>query len=100
MAAARLRVLLCASLGVLCASLLGCQRKAPGPEECARFAQAVVTLAAGNPWLTPQMQSAIDDETRQCLTRPYDRELLNCVLITNRARPCLQSFRSRTRSSE
>ncbi len=78
------------------AALLGCERKAPGPEECARFAAAVVQYAAGGPFVTPQMQEQIDEQTRVCLTRPYDRELLNCVLASGSARPCLESFHRRT----
>lgn len=85
-----------AGITLLCGALFGCERKAPGPEECQRFAEAVVQLAGAGPLLTPQIQAQIDDETRQCLTRPYDRELLECVLTTNRARPCLESFRRRT----
>lgn len=96
MASARQRALpfraLCAGLGVL---LLACERKAPGPEECARFAEAVVHLSVGAPYRTPQIQAQIDDETRLCLTRPYDRELIDCVLTTQRARPCIELFRRR-----
>ena len=81
---------------ILSAALLGCERKAPGPQECARFAVAVVQFAAGSPiLLSPEMQGQIDEQTRQCLTRPYDRELLNCVLSQGRARPCLDAFRRR-----
>jgi len=29
------------------------------------------------------------------LTRPYDRELLRCVLLTRQARVCLASFKAR-----
>ena len=79
----------------MCASLLGCQRKAPGPDECQRFAQAVVLQSAESPYLTPEMVMQIDQTTRECLTRPYDRELLACVLMTNRAKLCLDGFRRR-----
>jgi hypothetical protein len=75
------------------ASALGCQRKAPGPEECARFAEAVV---GGNRYITPVIAAQIEQQIQECLTRPYDRELLDCVLITHRAHACLASFRART----
>jgi len=92
---ARSVALAIAGLVAASAGLLGCERKAPGPDECARFAAAVVEIAAGSPFLTPALQAQIDEQTRQCLTRPYDRALLNCVLSTGRARPCLEAFRKR-----
>ena len=77
---------------LLIASVTGCQRRAPGPEECARFAEAVV--GAGR-YVTPLIAAQIETQTQECLTRPYDRELLSCVLLTRRARVCLASFRAR-----
>jgi hypothetical protein len=74
-----------------------CQRKAPGPEECARFAEAVV--GAGR-YITPVIAAQIESQTQECLTRPYDRELLRCVLLTRQARVCLASFRARTGSDQ
>lgn len=80
---------------LLGASTLSCQRKAPGPEECARFAEAVVGV---DRYITPVMAAQIETQTRECLTRPYDRELLNCVILTRHARACLAAFRARTDS--
>jgi hypothetical protein len=71
---------------------LSCQRKAPGPEECARFAEAVV---GAHRYINPVIAAEIETQTQECLTRPYDRELLNCVLLTHQARDCLLSFRAR-----
>ncbi|HEY0464484.1 MAG TPA: hypothetical protein VGC79_09760 [Polyangiaceae bacterium] len=72
---------------------LSCQRKAPGPEECARFAETVV--GAGR-YVTPVIAAQIESQTQECLTRPYDRELLRCVVLTRQARVCLASFRARS----
>ncbi len=72
---------------------LGCQRKAPGPEECARFAEAVV---GGGGYITPVISAQIERQIQECLTRPYDRELMDCVLVTHHAHGCLSSFRART----
>ncbi|MEO6602351.1 MAG: hypothetical protein ABIQ16_20890 [Polyangiaceae bacterium] len=83
-------------LSLACASWLGCERKAPDPEECARFAATVVTQNAPVAVLTLEMRAQIEAETRNCLTRPYDRELLDCVLVTNRGRVCLDMFRRRS----
>lgn len=89
----------------LALGLLGCQRRAPGPDECEAFAEAVVADAvnhavADSPLLRSealarQVQLRIDQETQECLTRPYDRELLLCVLATKQARVCLSEFRRR-----
>jgi hypothetical protein len=83
---------------VLCTafSVLGCERKAPGPEECARFAEMAEQLGGSGPFMTPQIQAEIDELTRQCLTKPYDRALLACVEQTRQTRGCLESFRMRT----
>jgi hypothetical protein len=82
---------------LLPASVTSCQRKAPGPEECARFAEVVI--GAGR-YVTPVIAAQIETQTQECLTRPYDRELLRCVLLTRQARLCLASFRARHRDDE
>ena len=93
---ARLRAKALLLLGTLSASLLtGCERKAPGPEECTQFAEAVTGAQRTSPWLTPELQAAVEVETRRCLTAPYDRELFRCVLATRQARLCLTSFQLR-----
>ncbi|HYP77851.1 MAG TPA: hypothetical protein VER12_17895 [Polyangiaceae bacterium] len=91
---AALRKLARAVIGctLLGASGLGCQRNAPGPEECARFAEAVV---GAHRYITPAIAAQIETQTRECLTRPYDRELLECVLLTRYASRCLAAFRAR-----
>jgi len=88
------RTLTRAAVGIalLAAMATGCQRKAPGPEECAQFAEAVV--GAGR-YVTPVIAAQIERQTQECLTRPYDRELLQCVLLTRQARACLASFHAR-----
>lgn len=82
-----------AGLTLLGTATLGCQRKAPGPEECARFAETVVGVGR---YITPVMAAQIEAQTRECLTRPYDRELLDCVILTRQARGCLAAFRARS----
>lgn len=82
-------------LMLVASSALSCRRKAPGPEECARFAEAIV---AGDRYITPVIAAQIETQTRECLTRPYDRELLECVLLTRQARPCLAAFHARNAS--
>ncbi len=79
---------------------LGCERKAPGPEECARFSEMVEQLSGSGPVMTPEIQAQIDELTRQCLTKPYDRALLACVERTHQTRGCLESFRLRAERAQ
>jgi hypothetical protein len=88
------------ALTLLGAALCGCERKAPGPEECERFAEIVARMSTDSPLLTLELQAQIDEETRQCLTKPYDRELLACVETTHQAHGCLASFRQRSGRSQ
>lgn len=58
--------------------LLGCEREAPGPEECVAFAEA--WLKARRPANMLAADHAFDELVRHCLTAPYDRELVSCVV--------------------
>lgn len=75
---------------------LACERKAPGPDECARFSEMVEQLSGSGPVRTPEIQAQVDELTRQCLTKPYDRALLACVERTRQTHGCLETFRLRT----
>jgi hypothetical protein len=59
---------------------IGCERVAPGPDECVAFAQA--WLHARRPASRLEADAAFDDLVRHCLTEPYDRELVGCVVGT------------------
>lgn len=64
--------------GVLVA-LLGCRRQAPGPDECVAFAKVWVESRH----LDKVPSVAVDpfeELVRECLTAPYDRALVECVL--------------------
>jgi hypothetical protein len=58
--------------------LLGCARAAPGPDECVAFAES--WLRARRPATRLEADTAFDELVRRCLTEPYDRELVNCVV--------------------
>lgn len=73
------------ALGLLTVSLLtvglltvGCQRAAPGPEECVAFAES--WLRGRRPATQLEADTAFDELVRRCLTEPYDRELVGCVV--------------------
>jgi hypothetical protein len=79
----------------LAALLVACQRKAPGPEECRRFAVQALGIPAGAKAISPQAYSALEELTRQCITTPFDRELVRCVDDGHPARRCLASYEDR-----
>jgi hypothetical protein len=73
--------------------LLGaCQRKAPGPAECERFALQVVGVSDTRARVSPSVKQAIDELTVTCLTRPFSRALLRCVEEGTPARHCMASY--------
>ncbi|HEX3777612.1 MAG TPA: hypothetical protein VHV51_24250 [Polyangiaceae bacterium] len=78
------------------ALFVGCERKAPGPDECQHLAEIAVGIARDDPRITAQLEAQIDTEIQTCLTRPYDRELIACVETTRRARACLAEYKRRT----
>jgi hypothetical protein len=85
------------SLGLLSLILIGCERKAPGPAECAEFAEEFVQHARDDARTTPSQEADIDTITQLCLTVPYDRELIGCAQSTHRARACFDVYKRRTR---
>lgn len=69
-----------------CLTWLGCAREAPGPAECVAFAEAwLKTHRPSHPLAAHQ---AFDDLVRHCLTEPYDRELVTCVVAGERPERC------------
>jgi hypothetical protein len=66
------------SLGALALIALGCERAAPGPDECVAFAET--WLRSRRPATRLEADTAFDELVRRCLTEPYDRELVECVV--------------------
>lgn len=77
-------------------TLPGCERKAPGPSECADYAQAFVRDAPDDEPLSAELESKIEAVTQLCLTTPYDRELIACAQSTRQARACFDIYKQRT----
>jgi hypothetical protein len=82
-----------AAVGLL---LVGCPRKAPGPQECHRFALQVLGLPETVAPLPPPAQTTVDELTRECVTTPFDRTLLRCVDQGSDPRRCLAQYQLRT----
>jgi len=77
---------------------LGCQRKAPGPDECMAFAYRAVGVVHAAQLRQAAVRQRVDDLTTRCLTTPFDRELLQCVELTQRTRACTIAFEARRRA--
>jgi hypothetical protein len=88
--------------GLVCAgaSLLGCDRKAPGPAECLAYAEAFVGISREDERINPDLESKIDAVTQLCLTTPYDRALIACAQSTQRARDCFDAYKRRIRQAQ
>lgn len=69
---------LCQVLGAAGVLWAGCQRQAPGPDECVAFAEAWMRRHRAPTRL--DADAAFDELVRTCLTDPYDRELVACVV--------------------
>lgn len=78
---------------LLCLVALGCRREAPGPEECVAFAEA--WLKAHPPTSVLVADHAFDELVRHCLTEPYDRELVACVVGGSQPERCRVAYARR-----
>ncbi len=86
-------------------ALSGCARRAPGPDECHDFATRlvqgrprIVGSRRGIPIVITDPNVPEDDvleATTECLTTPYDRELLACVDKGAPATLCFRAFAQR-----
>lgn len=86
--------------GALVAALLtlvtgGCSRKAPGPQDCYRFALSVVGVTDQRMLRSPPVRAAVDQLTNRCLTTPFDRQLISCVNRFGNVRQCYAAFQAR-----
>src|SRR5437773_6340848 len=94
-------ILLTFGLGLVLLPLVGCQRKAPGPDECHELAvRWVEAMRGGGPRVnfgTRRLHvlghdEAVLERTTTCLTTPYDRELVACVQARGAVVQCYQAF--------
>ena len=77
----------------------GCARKLAGPAECRAFALASLGVEPTTPAsaLPPRARitQQAEELTHQCLTTPWDYQLLNCLQNGGSNRLCMSSFRAR-----
>ena len=86
--------------GALLASVLfslGCERKAPSPEECLDFAMLGLPGNDRRLLAVPELKERIDEVVVRCLTTPFDKELIKCMKVRHASKSCLLEFEERER---
>jgi len=68
------------ALGVGLLGLSSCQRQAPGPDECVSFAETWLRSERPQPRNPLAGDATFDKLVLKCLTEPYDRKLVECVI--------------------
>jgi len=91
----RARLLLLLSCGLLAEGLAGCRRKAPGPDECVAFAKVWVQRRPSMREQGLAVADPFDELVRDCLTIPYDRALVECVINGKVPERCRTEYRRR-----
>jgi hypothetical protein len=82
-------------LALLATSVGGCARKAPGPEACVQFAESWFHVNRENVLRDPPLSKHFDAKIQDCLTKPYDRELVECVMTGGDNRRCERAYERR-----
>jgi hypothetical protein len=80
---------------LLLGSLTSCARKAPGPEECVRFAESWFDVERERALRNRDLSAHFEQKVHDCLTTPYDRELVECVTAGGDNRRCARSYEQR-----
>ena len=76
--------------------LLGaCARKAPGPDECVQFAESWFGVDRETVTRDPALAKHFDAKIGDCITKPYDRELVECVTTGGDNRRCERAYERR-----
>jgi hypothetical protein len=78
--------------------LSGCEREAPGPSECVAFAEAWFRSHPKPIGRVLAVDEAFDELVRDCLTEPYDRTLVECVVSGRSPERCRSDYARRTES--
>jgi hypothetical protein len=89
------RVARVAGLVLGLAGCLACERKAPGPEECLQFADAWMRNERFERHAQLARENAWGELVARCLTAPYDRELVSCVVSGAPRERCRIDFERR-----
>jgi hypothetical protein len=83
------------ALLLLAQGVAGCERKAPGPEACVKFAESWFGVDRERVLRDAALSKHFDAKISDCLTKPYDRELVECVMNGGDNRRCERSYERR-----
>jgi len=75
--------------------VVGCRRKAPGPEDCRKLALAAAGVERRESAHSTEQLERIDALTRECLVTPYDRTFVRCMEETRHYVVCRRDFARR-----
>jgi hypothetical protein len=92
------RIALALALVGALGGLTSCQRKAPGPDECLAFAKIWLQQRKFESVLAQAPEEAFDELVSRCLTEPYDRALVECVISKQRPERCRGDYLQRAES--
>ena len=73
-----------------------CERQAPGPSECVRVAERWMSTTRTEAMSDARMAEPFSSLVRECLTGPFDRELVSCLDEDRGKTRCRAEFRRRT----
>lgn len=82
-------------LGAALFALTGCERRAPGPDQCVAFAERALGVRWEQARRFPRQREVFEALVIECLVEPYDRELLDCVRVRGTTRACYAGYRAR-----
>ena len=88
-----------ASLLLAVLPMVGCARKAPGPDECVPFAEALFGATHEEVLEYPVLKQKFDAVVTACLTTPFDRRVFTCTAATRSPLRCLQQYEPSLKST-
>lgn len=77
---------------VLAAISIACERKAPGPDECVRFASRLFGVQNSALLRYPRAKQEFDTIVTLCLTTPFDRKVTQCTDENGTPLECLRLY--------
>lgn len=73
----------------------GCEPKLPTPTECELMSLQATQVRDAHQLRNPRVRQAVELLTHQCITVPFDREMLRCMEESGSLELCFHQFMSR-----
>lgn len=91
------RVLQVCAASFVWLSLSGCERKAPSIEQCQQMAARLLGVTDRRMLRSPEIRAKFEQVAFECLTTPYDRDLVRCLASSADKQMCVIEFRQRSK---